>query len=136
MCAIRLGTEDDAGDEDAARVERIQQVFEQKLNLICVNSIEISDCLHPSGTRSAAKLETLAVEMYRQQKKAELVFDMLDEAGKGVIVMQDLQRVYSEVLRDEISGDEIVEMIQEVDRSGDGILDKEDMIRIARQVHL
>ena len=131
-----LDTSDDGSGDDTVMIERIQQVFNQRLNLVDVDNTDISDCLH-SGTKSAAKLEGLAVEMYRQQEKAERVFHMLDEAGKGVIVMQDLQRVYSDVLGDdEISDDDIVEMVQEVDRSGDGILYKEDMIRIARQVHL
>jgi Ca2+-binding EF-hand superfamily protein len=116
-------------------VEDVQEAFEQKLDLAHVDTSEILSCLALDKDLRAS-LESLAVEKYRQQKKAVLVFNLLDEAGKGVVVLEDLQRVSLEMLGEEIDDDELVEMIQQVDRSGDGILDKDDMIRIARQVGL
>ena len=89
-----------------------------------------------SGKGSYEELENFAVEKYVQQEKAERVFDLLDEAGKGVVVLQDLERVATEILGEDITEEELVEMIQEVDRSGDGILNKSDLVRIARQVRL
>ena len=116
-------------------VAGIKQAFEQKLKLEAVDSSEIVEFLGMNDNAYDA-LESLAAKHYRQQVKAERVFHLLDEAGKGVIVLQDLKRVSGEILGEETTDNELIEMIQEIDQSGDGILSKQDMIRIARQVGL
>lgn len=116
-------------------VAGIKQVFEQKLKLEAVDSSDIMEFLIMNGNSYDA-LESLAAKQYRQQVKAERIFHILDEAGKGVIVLQDLKRVSGEILGEETTEDELIEMIQEIDQSGDGILSKQDMIRIARHVRL
>lgn len=83
-----------------------------------------------------ASLVDLVVGKYRQQKKAERVFELLDDAGKGVVVVQDLQRVASEMMGEDVTEDELDEMVGEIDRSGDGIIMKEDIIRLAALVGL
>jgi Ca2+-binding EF-hand superfamily protein len=82
-------------------------------------------------------LQALVIRAFVQKQKADLVFDMLDEAGKGVVVVEDLQLVAAEYLSDDINDEsDLVEMIQEVDQSGDGILTRDDFYRIASQILL
>jgi Ca2+-binding EF-hand superfamily protein len=82
-------------------------------------------------------LQALVIRAWVQKQKADLVFDMLDEAGKGVVVVEDLQLVAAEYLSDDIKDEsDLVAMIQEVDQSGDGILTRDDFYRIASQILL
>ncbi|GAX11058.1 hypothetical protein FisN_24Lh005 [Fistulifera solaris] len=75
-------------------------------------------------------------ESYQQQQRARKVFSLLDEAGKGVVVVQDLQRVAQEMLEEEVNDEDLEEMIREFDQSGDGLLYPDDILRIARLVGL
>ncbi|GAX26122.1 hypothetical protein FisN_24Hh005 [Fistulifera solaris] len=75
-------------------------------------------------------------ESYQQQQLARKVFSLLDEAGKGVVVVQDLQRVAREMLEEEVNDEDLEEMIREFDQSGDGLLYPDDILRIARLVGL
>jgi centrin-1 len=70
-----------------------------------------------------------------QTDKAHNAFELMDQDGKGVIVLQDLERVAQE-LGEDMSTEELEEMIQLADRSGDGLLTAHDFIRIARKVNL
>lgn len=71
---------------------------------------------------------------YQQQQRAKQVFALLDEAGKGVVVLHDLQRVAKDLL--DVPEDDLEEMIREFDQTGDGLLYPEDIVRIARLVEL
>lgn len=75
-------------------------------------------------------------DSYQQQQQAEKVFSLLDEAGKGVVVLHDLQRVVNDIMDEDVTEEDLVEMIHEFDQSGDGLLFREDIIRIARLVGL
>jgi Ca2+-binding EF-hand superfamily protein len=75
-------------------------------------------------------------ESYQQQQRANQVFTLLDEAGKGVVVVQDLQRVVQELFEEEVNDEDLEEMIREFDQSGDGLLYPDDILRIARLVGL
>jgi hypothetical protein len=88
-------------------------------------------------------LEQLAIDLHIQTKKAELIFSMLDIDQKGVVVLQDIQRAIHDVLddndtRNNLSYDDIVEMIEMFDENGtkDGLLYLNDLIKIARTVNL
>lgn len=70
-----------------------------------------------------------------QVDKAYKAFELIDQDGKGVIVVEDLQRVAQE-LGEEMSAEELQEMIEFADRSGDGLLTAQDISRIARKVNL
>jgi len=84
------------------------------------------------------KLQQLAVESYRQNAKAQQVFQLLDHVGKGCVVVQDLQRAVEELEldADDWSVDELQEMMSLFDTNDTGLLSKDDVLRIARQVNL
>ena len=69
------------------------------------------------------------------RKKARKTFDLIDRDGKGVVVLEDLQRICQE-LGENISQEELTEMVEEFDRSGDGLLRPKDFLRIARKIDL
>ena len=72
-----------------------------------------------------------------QLEKANKAFKLFDKDGKGVVVLEDLKRVNQE-LKEDITEEELIEMIQFIDRSqdGDGILSQRDFVRLARKVNL
>lgn len=77
---------------------------------------------------------------WQRQDRVDRAFSLLDEAGKGFVVLEDLQRVAHDFLDDDVtaiqSDEDIQEMIREIDQSGDGILFKEDFYRLANRIHL
>lgn len=70
-----------------------------------------------------------------QTDAAHRAFELIDQDGKGVVVLEDLQRVAQE-LGEDMSTEELEEMIQLADRSGDGLLTAQDFVRVARKVNL
>lgn len=81
-------------------------------------------------------LKSLIASTHLRNEKADTCFSLLDYSKKGVIVIQDLQKVAGEFLGSDVSDDELQEMIDEFDRSGDGVLTLDDFYRIARKVNL
>ena len=65
-------------------------------------------------------------------KKAFRLFD-IDEKGK--ISFKDLKRVAKE-LGENMTDDELQEMIEEADRDGDGEISEDDFIRIMKKTNL
>ena len=70
-----------------------------------------------------------------QLEKSNKAFDLIDTGGKGVVVVEDLARVAKE-LEEDLTAEELVEMMEFVDRSGDEMLSRKDFARIARKVNL
>jgi calcium-binding protein CML len=70
-----------------------------------------------------------------QIEKARKAFELIDRDQKGLVVLEDLQRVAQE-LGEDFSEEELNEMVELVDRSGDGLLRPKDFVRIARKVNL
>ena len=68
-------------------------------------------------------------------EKAHKAFELFDKDKKGVVVLEDLQRVAQE-LDEDMSEEDLTEMIHFLDRSGDGILCQRDFVRLARKVNL
>lgn len=87
------------------------------------------------GKDLAESIERLACELSVQTSDAEKVFQLLDVDGKGVVVVEDLKRVAGELLED-VDNDELLEMVEEMDQSSQGLLSLDDMVRIARRVGL
>jgi Ca2+-binding EF-hand superfamily protein len=82
------------------------------------------------------EIERLASQKWSQTAKAERAFTLLDEAKKDFVVVEDLQRVASEMPGEDITPEQLEEMLEAFDQSGAGILTKDDLIRIARDVGL
>jgi Ca2+-binding EF-hand superfamily protein len=82
------------------------------------------------------EIEQLATQKWTQTEKAERAFTLLDEAKKDFVVVEDLQRVASEMPGEDITPEQLEEMVHEFDLSGAGILTKDDLIRIAREIGL
>ncbi len=70
-----------------------------------------------------------------QIEKSNRAFELIDDAKKGVVVFEDLQRICIE-LGEEISEEELLEMIDFVDSSGEGLLTRKHFFRIARKSNL
>ena len=77
----------------------------------------------------------LAASRRIQSDKGLEAFELMDKDGKGVVVLEDLQRVAQD-LGEDISREELVEMIALADRSGEGLLTPQDFVRVARKVNL
>jgi Ca2+-binding EF-hand superfamily protein len=71
----------------------------------------------------------------RQKKKSDKAFSLFDVDDKGLICQQDVERVAGE-LGEELSPEEVEEMMNEADPSGDGLVDREAFFRIVRRVNL
>ena len=76
-----------------------------------------------------------AADKTMQLEKANKAFQLMDEAQKGVVVIEDLQRVCIE-LGEDLTEEELVEMIEFVDSTGEGLLSPEHFFRIAHKVNL
>ncbi len=98
----------------------------------------IRRCLLKSDANETFRKEIvqLASQKWTQTTKAERACTLLDEAKKDFVVVEDLQRAASEMPGEDVSTPELEEMIKAFDQSGAGILTKDDLIRIARDVGL
>ena len=96
--------------------------------------VETSE-FHQKETLDQDEFFSMAGRKLEQKNKAMKAFELFDEHQKGVVVLEDLQRVRDE-LGESFTSEELEEMIQEVDQSGDGLLTSEDFIKIAKIVRL
>jgi centrin-1 len=71
----------------------------------------------------------------RQQSKANAAFHLFDRDGKGLVCLEDVARVATE-LGESYSPDELEEMIHEADPSGEGLIDQEGFFRLVRKLNL
>eukprot|EP00826_Nyctotherus_ovalis_P023469 TRINITY_DN1802_c0_g1_i1.p2 TRINITY_DN1802_c0_g1~~TRINITY_DN1802_c0_g1_i1.p2 ORF type:complete len:158 (+),score=76.21 TRINITY_DN1802_c0_g1_i1:231-704(+) len=67
-----------------------------------------------------------------EMKKA---FRLFDVDGKGAITIKDLKRVAKE-LGENMTDEELTEMIEEADRSGSGNVTEEDFVKIMKKTNL
>lgn len=114
----------------------IMETSFQDMVISRVYADQVLTILKENGGDVAANLRELLVAKYLQQKRAERVFSLIDEAGKGIVVVEDLVRIASDIMGEEITEEQLMEMINEFDRSGDGMLSKDDIITIANLVGL
>ena len=62
-------------------------------------------------------------------------FRFIDEEGTGKITLQNIKRVV-QALGENMTDDEIQEMIEEADRDGDGEISEDEFMRIMRKTNL
>lgn len=82
------------------------------------------------------RLRNVISMAWTRQEKADKSFRLLDEAGKGVVVFEDLRRIANEFLEEEVTDEDLQEMVREIDQSGDGILLRDDFRRLANNILL
>jgi hypothetical protein len=132
-----LFADTDFSKDKEENVTWIKTNLRNKLELCAVTTSDVRSCWAESDTETTkGNLEALTVAAWNQQSRAERAFDLLDEAGKGMIVLEDLERVAAEFLGDSVTRDDLEEMIREVDSTGDGLLNRTSICRLAREINL
>ncbi|KAI2491454.1 hypothetical protein MHU86_23115 [Fragilaria crotonensis] len=97
---------------------------------MCMTSLRASampSLITPASGFTASKL--------RQNAKAEAAFALFDKDGKGLVCLDDVARVASE-LGETFTADELEEMVHEADPSGEGLIDQKGFFRIVRKLNL
>ena len=82
-------------------------------------------------------LEMMTAKMSERDPMEEIVkaFRLFDDDETGKISFKNLKRVAKE-LGENMTDDEITEMIEEADRDGDGEICEEEFMRIMRKTNL
>ena len=82
-------------------------------------------------------LDLMTVKMAERDPREEMLkaFRLFDEDETGKISFKNLKRVAKE-LGENMSDDEIQEMIDEADRDGDGEISEEEFVRIMKKTNL
>ena len=70
-----------------------------------------------------------------QKEKSDQAFTLMDGGEKGVVLIEDLQRVAAD-LGEDFAEEDLQEMMDFVDGSGEGLLSPKHFFKIARQVNL
>ena len=85
----------------------------------------------------SAFLDLMTVKMAERDPREEMLkaFRLFDEDETGKISFKNLKRVAKE-LGENMSDDEIQEMIDEADRDGDGEINEEEFVRIMKKTNL
>lgn len=80
--------------------------------------------------------QVLAGPKLVQRQKALRAFDLFDKDGKGVICVEDLQRVALELGETSMTQLQLEEMVNDADMEGQGFLSKEDFLAVAETLNL
>jgi len=67
------------------------------------------------------------------QEASERIFDMLDQDKSGTITASEMAALFKQVCND-ISEDDVMQLVHEWDDSGDGKLDREELEKMLRSV--
>jgi Ca2+-binding EF-hand superfamily protein len=77
----------------------------------------------------------IAAIKIEQKERSTTAFRLFDQDGKGVICFQDLQRVTLE-LGEDFTDEMLQEMVDEADRSSEGLITENDFYRIITKINL
>jgi centrin-1 len=82
-------------------------------------------------------LQLMTAKMGERDSKEEILkaFRLFDDDNSGTITFKDLKRVAKE-LGENLTDEELQEMIEEADRAGDGEVNEDDFIRIMKKTSL
>ena len=71
-----------------------------------------------------------------QRQQAQRAFELFDKDGKGLICVQDLQRVAVELGETSLTEIQLQDMIQYADAEGEGLLSKADFMALAESLDI
>jgi Ca2+-binding EF-hand superfamily protein len=71
-----------------------------------------------------------------QRQQAQRAFELFDKDGKGLICVQDLQRVAEELGETSLTEIQLQDMIQYADAEGEGLLSKADFMALAESLDI
>ncbi len=79
-------------------------------------------------------LQLMSVKMSERDSKEEILkaFKLFDDDSTGKITFKNLKRVAKE-LGENLTDEELQEMIDEADRDGDGEINEDDFLRIMKK---
>ena len=117
-------------------LDSLARHIHKELNILLDDKEEAHLIAAENADDMADRIKYVISVAWKRQQKAERAFGLLDEVGKGVVVFEDLRRVANEFLEEEVTDEDLEEMIREIDQSGDGILTREDFYRLANKVNL
>ncbi|KAJ3361607.1 Centrin-1 [Kappamyces sp. JEL0680] len=82
-------------------------------------------------------LELMTAKMAEKDSKEEILkaFRLFDDDGTNSISFKNLKRVAKE-LGENLTDEELQEMIDEADRNGDGVIDEDEFLRIMKKTGL
>lgn len=82
-------------------------------------------------------LSLMAIKMSEKDSKEEILkaFKLFDDDETGKISFENLRRV-SEELGENLTDEELREMIEEADRDGDGLVNQEEFLKIMKKTSL
>ncbi|KAL3901827.1 MAG: hypothetical protein SGCHY_000298 [Lobulomycetales sp.] len=82
-------------------------------------------------------MKLMTSKMAERDSKEEILkaFKLFDDDETGKISFKNLKRVAKE-LGENLTDEELTEMIDEADRTGDGEVNQEDFLRILKKTHL
>lgn len=128
--------ESDSNRNKSLHVSYVKKALKQ-LGLVGLKSVDIKTYFDDDTLEmvDANMFLRLAADKSIQLSKSKTAFDLIDESKKGVVVIEDLHRVCIE-LEEEMTEDELIEMIEFADTSGEGLLRPKDFLRIAHKVNL
>mmetsp|Transcript_9277 Transcript_9277/g.16815 ORF Transcript_9277/g.16815 Transcript_9277/m.16815 type:complete len:157 (-) Transcript_9277:1967-2437(-) len=78
----------------------------------------------------------LAGPKLAQRQQAQRAFELFDKDGKGLICVQDLQRVAVELGETSLTEIQLQDMIQYADAEGEGLLSKADFMALAESLDI
>lgn len=70
-----------------------------------------------------------------KRAKALRAFELFDKDGKGIVCLEDLQRIAQE-LGESMSDRELEEMLDDADKEGNEFLSKQDFLTVAESLNL
>lgn len=78
----------------------------------------------------------IAIFKLQEKERSLVAFRLFDKMDKGVITIEDLKRVASELDEDSMTDEHLNEMVEEADRERDGLISQDNFFRIMKKVNL
>jgi Ca2+-binding EF-hand superfamily protein len=109
----------------------------QSLGLTSVDKQQVKDVADNNGMVHLEDFSViLAGPKLAQRQQAQRAFELFDKDGKGLICVQDLQRVAVELGETSLTEIQLQDMIQYADAEGEGLLSKADFMALAESLDI